>query len=146
VPFQRVSVFKWMKKVAVDLSKVSGKEALTSMLKFFVPPLTREINDDGAPEEVRKRAQKVAELIKGNELGYPGDGLGSTLGFNIVCLFFQGWSAPKLTARQWLPLAGISLSDGEIVMQHGKLTVLFDLNARHSFESRNTWLNVRPRK
>jgi hypothetical protein len=39
--------------------------------------------------------------------------------------------------RQWLPLAGISLSDGGIGVQHIKLTVLFDLNARHRFESRN---------
>jgi hypothetical protein len=81
-----------MEKVAVDLNQVSGKEALTSMLKFFVPPLTREINDDGAPEEVRNLAQEVGELIKGNEkkLVYPGAGLGSTrevLGFNV--LFFS---------------------------------------------------------
>ncbi len=47
------------------------------MLKFFVPPLTREINDDGAPEEVRNLAQEVADLIKGNELVYLGADLGS---------------------------------------------------------------------
>ena len=57
-----------MKEVAVDLNQVAGQEALTSMLKFFVPPLTREIHDYGAPEEVRKRAQEVSDSIKGNEL------------------------------------------------------------------------------
>jgi hypothetical protein len=73
-----VSVFKWIAAVAVDLNQVSGKEALTSMLKFFVPPLTREINDDGAPEEVRNLAQEVAELIKGNERVHLGAGLRET--------------------------------------------------------------------
>ena len=54
-----------MDDVAVDLNQVAGKEALTS-LKFFVPPLTREISDDGAPGEVRRKAHKVAERIKSN--------------------------------------------------------------------------------
>ncbi len=62
---QRLSVFKWMAAVARDLHEVGGTEALKAVLKFFVPPLTREINDDGAPEEVRNFAQEVADLVKG---------------------------------------------------------------------------------
>jgi hypothetical protein len=57
-----------MEDVAVDFNQNSGKEALTSVLKFLVPPLTREINGDGAPEEVRTKAREVAERIKSNEL------------------------------------------------------------------------------
>jgi hypothetical protein len=60
-----------MDDVSVDLHQVAGKEALTSMFKFFVPPLTREIGDDGA-HEVRNRVQEVAERIKSNKLNYPG--------------------------------------------------------------------------
>ena len=62
---QRVSVFKWMAAVAGDLHQVSGKEGLTEMVKYFVPPLAREMGDDGAPQEVRDLSQEVAELIKG---------------------------------------------------------------------------------
>ena len=54
-----------MAAVSVDLNQVAGKDALVDVLKFFVPPLTREINDDGAPEEVRNLAQEVADVVKG---------------------------------------------------------------------------------
>ena len=54
-----------MAAVAVDLNQVRGKEGLLPNLKFFVPPLTREVNDDGAPEEVKNLAQEVSDLIKG---------------------------------------------------------------------------------
>lgn len=60
-----MAVFKWMAAITVDINQVNGKEGLMPVLKFFVPPLTREINDDGAPEEVKNLAQEVAELIKG---------------------------------------------------------------------------------
>jgi hypothetical protein len=78
-----------MDDVAVDLDQVAGKEALTSVLKLFVPPLTRQISYNGPPEEVRNRAQGVA---KGNELVYLGAGLRKTsemLGFNPI-LFIAG--------------------------------------------------------
>lgn len=54
-----------MAAVAVDLNQVSGKEGLASILKFFISPLTRDINDDGSPKEVKSLAQEVSELIKG---------------------------------------------------------------------------------
>lgn len=50
------------------------------MLKFFVPPLIREINDDGAPKEVREHAQQVAEIIKGKLK------IGWIFGTNLFCL------------------------------------------------------------
>ncbi len=55
-----------MAAVAVDLNQVAGKEGLATVLKFFVSPLTREINDDGSPQEVKNLAQEVSELIKGS--------------------------------------------------------------------------------
>jgi hypothetical protein len=58
-------VFKWIAAVAVDLNQVAGKEGLGTVLKFFVSPLTRDINDDGSPKEVKDLAQEVSELIKG---------------------------------------------------------------------------------
>lgn len=48
------------------MNQVSGKEGLVNVLKYFVSPLTREINDDGSPQEVKTLAQEVSELIKGN--------------------------------------------------------------------------------
>lgn len=54
-----------MAAVAVDLNQVAGKEGLANVLKFFVSPLTRDINDDGSPKEVKDLAQEVSELIKG---------------------------------------------------------------------------------
>ena len=54
-----------MAAISIDLNQISGKEGLLPMLKFFIPPLIREINDDGAPKEVREHAQQVAEIIKG---------------------------------------------------------------------------------
>lgn len=54
-----------MAAIAVDLNNFGGKDKVLPMLQFFIPPLTREANDDGAPEEVRKLSQEVAELIKG---------------------------------------------------------------------------------
>jgi hypothetical protein len=63
--FQRLAVFKWMAAVAVDLNQVAGKEGLETVLKFFVSPLTRDINDDGSPKEVKDLAHEVSELIKG---------------------------------------------------------------------------------
>ena len=134
-----------MEKTAVDFNKVVGKEALTSVLKFLVLTLTRRISDDGAPEAVSNHAQQVAERIKGNKSVYLEAGLRKTcemLGFNPI-LFIAGMVVTEgTTARQWLPLATISLSDGEIVAQHVKLTALLDLNVRPGLESRNTWLNV----
>jgi len=47
------------------LNQVAGKEGLGTVLKFFVSPLTRDINDDGSPKEVKDLAQEVSELIKG---------------------------------------------------------------------------------
>ncbi|KZS08061.1 Small subunit processome component 20 [Daphnia magna] len=64
-PTKRLAVFKWMAAVAVDLNQVAGKEGLANVLKFFVSPLTRDINDDGSPKEVKDLAQEVSELIKG---------------------------------------------------------------------------------
>lgn len=58
-------MFKWIAAVAVDLNQVAGKEALLPVLKFFVSPITREINDDGSPQEVKTLAQEVSDLIKG---------------------------------------------------------------------------------
>ena len=55
-----------MAAVAGDLYQVSGKEGLTEMVNYFVPPLAREIGDDGAPQEVRDLSQEVAEIIKGS--------------------------------------------------------------------------------
>jgi hypothetical protein len=55
-----------MAAIAVDLNHFGGKDRVLPMLQFFIPPLTRETNDDGAPEEVRNLSQEVAELIKGN--------------------------------------------------------------------------------
>lgn len=54
-----------MAAVSGDLHQVSGKEGLTEMVKYFVPPLAREMGDDGAPQEVRNLSQEVAEIIKG---------------------------------------------------------------------------------
>lgn len=54
-----------MAAVSGDLYQVSGKEGLTEMVKYFVPPLAREMGDDGAPQEVRNLSQEVAEIIKG---------------------------------------------------------------------------------
>lgn len=61
-----MAAYKWIAAVALDLNQVSGKEGLLPVLKFFVPPLIRDIEDDGAPEEVKTLAQEVADLIKGN--------------------------------------------------------------------------------
>lgn len=69
---QRLAVFKWMAAIAIDLNQVAGKEGLEPILKFFVSPLTREINDDGSPQEVKTLAQEVSELIKGNALYFVG--------------------------------------------------------------------------
>jgi hypothetical protein len=55
-----------MAAIAVDLNHFGGKDSVLPMLQFFIPPLTREANDDGAPEEVRNLSQEVAELIKGS--------------------------------------------------------------------------------
>lgn len=57
-----------MAAVAVDLNHLDGKDRVLPMLQFFIPPLTRETNDDGAPEDVRKLSQEVAELIKGSNI------------------------------------------------------------------------------
>lgn len=67
-----------MAAVALDLKEVAGKEAVIPVLKFFVSPLTREINDDGSPAEVKSLAQEVSELIKGNFVSY----------FFLFCSYF----------------------------------------------------------
>lgn len=54
-----------MAAIAIDLNQSAGRDGVLPMLQFFIPPLTRETNDDGSPEEVKKLSQEVAELIKG---------------------------------------------------------------------------------